>query len=271
MSAAWLQAVKFLAHRHLLHTRTLRAQVPEFGLELQVKVNDVIGRHVYKYGAHDPAMTRFLCQLLRLQPGDVVLDIGANIGWYSLVLSTRAPEGVDIFAFEPHPENLELLRENVRRNAAGAINVVPCAVSDVPGEQDLYVYDGANTGRHSMLPINQGERIRIKTVTLDSFWEERKLGQRTPRFIKVDIEGYELVALRGGRQVLQRCPSILLEYSPAFMQDAGLQPAELLDLMFSLGFDCTRVDAGSAQPVTRDRLLAEQGQCNLLWTRAAGN
>jgi FkbM family methyltransferase len=268
MSAVWLQSLKFIAHRHLLGSNTVEAKVPEFGLDLKVKVRDVIGRHIYKYGAHDLVMTRFLKDLLVLQPEDVVLDIGANIGWYSLILNSMAPNGVDIFAFEPHPENLALLRENVSRNSASSVTVVPCAVSDHPGEQDLFVYGGANAGRHSLLPINEGGKIRITTVTLDEFWAEQKLGDRIPRFIKIDIEGYELVALRGAPEVLSRCPTVLFEFSPQFMNKAGLAPAELLDLMYGMGFECTQVDEGRKAPVTREFLLSGDHQVNLLWQRA---
>ena len=267
MSAVWLRSLNFLLHRHLLGSDTLDARAPEYGLDLKVKVRDVIGRHIYKYGAHDPILTRFLKQTLTLQPGDVVLDIGANIGWYSLTLNSMAPQGVDIFAFEPHPSNLALLRENLRRNSASMVTVVPCAVSDHPGEQDMFAYAGENTGRHSLLPINDGQRIRIRTVTLDEFWVERDLRNRVPRFIKIDIEGYELVALRGGLEVLKRSPTVLFEYSPKFMLDAGLAPMELLDMMYGLGFQCTRVDEGQKTPITRESLLGDDHQMNLLWER----
>jgi FkbM family methyltransferase len=268
MSPVWLQSLKFIVHRHLLHSDTLDARAPEFGLDLKVKTADVIGRHIYKYGAHDPVMTRMLQRLLVLQREDVVLDIGANIGWYSLVLQSMAPDGVRIFAFEPHPGNLALLQENVRRNSASSVTVVPCAVSDHPGQEELFVYGGSNTGRHSLLPINDGESIKIRTVTLDQFWSDQGLGQRIPRFIKIDIEGYELVALRGGPGVLKRCPAVLLEYSPKFMLAAGLAPAELLDFMYGLGFDCAMVDNGIEVPVTRDGLLASNRQVNLLWRQS---
>jgi len=269
MSTAMLKSLNFLVHRYLLRSDTLEASLPAYGLNLRVKTRDVIGRHIYKYGAHDPQMTRFLQDSLALQPGDVVLDVGANIGWYSLILNKMAPEGVDIYAFEPHPGNRALLEENLRRNAASGVHIVASAVSDHCGEQDLFVYSGANTGRHSLLPINSGERIRIQTTTLDEFWSSRDLGQRTPRFIKVDIEGYELMALRGGQGVLQRCPTVLFEYSPQFMQAAGQAPEELLDLMFGLGFDCSRLDDGKSIPIERSELLQTSQQCNLLWQKKA--
>lgn len=267
MSTAHLKSLSFLLHRYLLRSDTLETRLPEYDLDLKVKTRDVIGRHIYKYGAHDRRMTKFLQDFLVLQPGDVVLDVGANIGWYSLILNKLAPDGVDIYAFEPHPGNRALLEENVRRNAASGVHVVASAVSDHSGEQDLFVYSGANTGRHSLLPINSGERIRIQTTTLDEFWSGRNLGQRVPRFIKVDIEGYELMALRGGQGVLSRCPTVLFEYSPRFMQAAGQAPEELLDLMFGLGFQCSRLDGGQEMPIGRSELLATDQQSNLLWQK----
>lgn len=267
IKTVWLKSLAYHLHRHLLRSDTLQVSLPDTGLELVVPVQDMVGRHIYKYGAHDPEMVRFLREFLAPEPGDVILDIGAHIGWYSLILHQLVPPGVEIFAFEPHPANLGLLRENLDRNDASGVHVVPTALSDRVGEQDLFEYSGPNTGRHSLLPLHRGQTLRVSTVTLDSFWRQRGLGDRVPRFIKIDVEGYELAALRSGEQVLRRCPAVLMEYSPHFMRAAGLDPVGLSNLMFSMGFHCSRIDSGSAVGMTRDALEACNVQLNLLWRR----
>ena len=77
----WLKSLAYYLHRHLLRNDTLQVSLPDTGLDLVVPVQDMVGRHIYKYGAHDPETIRFLRKFLVPEPGDVVLDIGAHIGW----------------------------------------------------------------------------------------------------------------------------------------------------------------------------------------------
>lgn len=262
-----LQSLKFLAHRYLLGTRFLDVRTPGRGFDMRVHAHDVIGRHIYKYGVHDPGLTAWIEDHLVLEPGDVVFDVGANVGWFTLVLDALAPPGVDLFAFEPHPGNAALLAENVRRNRADSVTVVQAAVSESPGGRELFVYPGENSGRHSLLPIADAERLTAESTSLDAFWAERALANRPPRFLKIDIEGYEFAALRGAGRVLRRCPTIVLEFSPGLMRDAGIEPSELFDLMETLEFSCARIVDGRRVQADRQRLLDDDRQTNLLWER----
>ena len=116
-----LRPANYLLQRWVLRRPFLDATIPEYGLRLRVHTNDVIGRHLYKYRRYEPEVTRLLLATVRLEPGDVVFDVGANIGWYSLVLDRQAPPGVDILAFEPDPDNHALLRENLARNGTRGV------------------------------------------------------------------------------------------------------------------------------------------------------
>lgn len=255
----------FLVHRYVLGTEFLRARGR--GLDLRVRAHDVIGRHIYKYGVHDPSLTAFFESRVRLEAGDVVLDVGANVGWFSLLLASLAPSEVDVFAFEPHPGNRALLEANVAANAPHGVTVVAAAVSDRLGETVLFLYEGENSGRHSLLPLHEGPSVAARTVTLDGFWADAGLGARIPRLVKIDIEGHEPAAVRGGRGVLERCPTVVLEFSPALLRSGGLAPAETLDFMAGLGFDSHLVADGRLHSVTRDRLLGDDRQVNVVWTR----
>lgn len=262
-----MKALKFLVHRYLLGTRFLDVRTPGRGFDMRVPTHDVIGRHIYKYGAHDPELTAWIEDHIVLEPGDVVIDVGANVGWFTLVLDALAPPGVDIFAFEPHPGNAALLAENVGRNHADSVRVVQAAVSESPSTRELFVYPGENSGRHSLLPIAGAERLTAESTSLDAFWTEQALADRPARFLKIDIEGYELAALRGARRVLQRCPTVVLEFSPKLMRDAGIEPSELLDLMETFEFSCSRIVDGQRVQADRQRLLSDARQANLLWER----
>lgn len=265
-----LRSAAYVVNRFILRRPRLLAKADHFDLRLRVRTDDVIGRHIYKYGAHEPETTDFLKRTLEVQEGDVILDVGANIGWYSLVLdriagATRA----DIYAFEPDPENYALLGENRALNAAQHVHPVPLGVSDTAGSFELHLFGGSNRGRHSMLPIHEGGTIEIRTTTLDEFWEQEKLGDRVPRFLKMDIEGHELSALRGAENVLARCPMVMLEYSPRYMSAAGIEPAGLLDFMTAHGYAPSVLCDGALAPVAREDLLASDRHVDLFWRRNA--
>jgi FkbM family methyltransferase len=195
----------------------------------------------------------------------VVLDVGSNIGWYSLLLSRHAPEGVQIFAFEPAPANYALLTENLRRNGASSVTTIQAAVGDAPGRASLHLYSESNRGRHSLLPINHGPTVDVDVICLDDFCRDRGLTRRPIGFLKLDIEGYEYFALRGASETLRRCRAILTEYSPAFMAAAGIEPAAFLDMLASAGFQPHFVSQSGPQAADLSLLHRSNEQTDLFW------
>jgi FkbM family methyltransferase len=263
------RSIRYAVHRWLLRRPYLLADASVGGLRFWVKTEDAIGRHLYKDGWLEKECTRALLRVLALRTGDVVIDVGANIGWYALVIDRSAPPGVDIYAFEPDPGNFDLATRNIALNGARGVHLVECALSDSAGTRTLYRYPDKNRGRHSLLPIHAGDQISIETTTLDLFWAEAGLGDRVPRFIKIDIEGYELFALKGARRVLEQCPMVLLEYSPRYMRAAGIDPAALPELMAAAGFIPHEFLGAETVPVNLASIRANEAQRNLLWMRSS--
>ena len=204
-----LRGLAYLFHRWILHRPHLIAEIPALNLRFKVRTSDRNGRHLYKYRRHETDLTRFLCRNLRLEAGDVVIDIGANMGWYSLLIERLASARVDIFAFEPDPDNFGLLTENLALNASAMITPVQQALAEMTGKSQLHKYRGLQSRPPFVTTDQHGESVSVATVALDDFWQSRGLGNRVPRFIKIDVEGYELMALRGARGVLARCPLFL--------------------------------------------------------------
>jgi FkbM family methyltransferase len=262
-----LRPASYLVSRWLLRRPFLEAHIPEFDLSLQVHTNDVIGRHLYKYQRYEPEVTRCLSAYVRFEPGDVVLDVGANIGWYSLVIEKITKATLDILAFEPDADNFALLAENIRRNNCRMVTPIQAAAGPDPGQQLLYRYARGNAGRHSLLPIHESTPICVETVRLDEVWQQRGLGNRVLRLIKIDVEGYEFKALQGAGQLLARCQWVLAEYSPGFMRRGGMEPADLVDLLEGHGLFPHQIGARDVQPLSRDALLALERQTNILWAR----
>jgi len=264
-----LRPASYLVQRWILRRPFLTARIPDFGFRLRVHTNDVIGRHLYKYRRYEPEVARCLMEHVRFNAGDVVLDVGANIGWYSLLIEKLAPVPIDILAFEPDPDNFALLTENIRSNSLGRVTPIQAAAGPEPAQQLLYRYAKGNAGRHSLLPINDGTPVRVDTVRLDQAWAERGLGSRVLRLMKIDVEGYELRVLEGAGELLARCQWLLAEYSPGFMRRGGMDPADLVSLLEGHGLLPHRVGPHGLEPLGGCTLLAIERQTNVLWTRTA--
>jgi FkbM family methyltransferase len=264
-----LNPVKYVLNRFLLQKKSLLAKTKHFDLRLRVMTEDVVGRHLYKYGAHEPEITVFLKEFLKFEDGDVVFDVGANIGWYSLLIDKMAgSKDITIFSFEPDPSNYRLLKENIALNSAASVSPQQRAVADVEGVLQLHLYGKSNRGRHSLLGIHEGETVDVKTIVLDEFWKAHELGDRVPRFIKMDIEGFELMALRGSTHVLERCDTVMLEYSPTYMRAASIDPVELLELMQSYGFKAYVLEKGELSPADMEALKSDDRHIDIFWLKS---
>jgi FkbM family methyltransferase len=258
-----MKALAYLVQRYLLRRRFLTARSRLFDASFRVVAADFIGRRLYKHGAYEAATIEFLQGWLTLRPGDIVLDVGANIGWFAVFFDRLAPAGAEVFAFEPDPVNYELLAHNLAANGCRKVTPVQRAVSDVRRTSRLYLYPDKNRGRHSLVPSEGREVLDVEAITLDGF-----LGERAPRarFMKMDIEGHEYAALAGARELLRHLPALLMEYSPG-LYPAGGGKAEILALLFGHGFVPHRIVAGRLEPVERGWLVSSEQQMDLLWTR----
>ncbi|HUO82396.1 MAG TPA: FkbM family methyltransferase [Gammaproteobacteria bacterium] len=262
-----MKAVRYFINRWILCRRHLQVRAQPFDLELKVCAADVIGRHLYKHGSHDAQITGFLRRHLHIEPGDVLFDVGANIGWYSLVFDRMAPDGVDIFAFEPEPANFALLEENLARNDANKVHAIRKGVSDREETRKLHLYGKGNQGRHSLLPINDSGTIDVPVVPLDTFWAERHLGDRPVRLLKIDVEGYEYIALKGAGAVLGRCCAVLTEFAPGYMKKAGLEPMRMLQLLRGCGFTPNFMRGEEKVVADTGELARSERRVNLYWEK----
>lgn len=157
--------------------------------------------------------------------GDVVVDAGANIGVYSRFLSKCVGTAGTVHSFEPSPENFARLRAAV----AGLPNVLPreLAVSDTTGQQLLYISSCLNVDHRTYPTAGELRRtVSVRSTRLDDYF---KPDQRVD-LLKLDIQGYELHALRGAQRVLAENPTVklLLEFWPFGLRSAGSSPEALL-------------------------------------------
>src|SRR5579862_5469530 len=114
-----------------------------------VHYRDAIGRHIAKYGTHEPLLTQWLYDYLNAAPAGIVIDVGANIGWHSLnAAQHRNVEAV--VAFEPDPFNAYLLDHALSKNKIDKVIVNVSAVGAVSGIARLFRYKSSNFGRHTL-------------------------------------------------------------------------------------------------------------------------
>jgi FkbM family methyltransferase len=260
-----LRSIAYLLQRHVLRRRHLVAHAEGVDLQVRFRTVDAIGRHIYKYGMHEPDLTGLLLRSLRMEAGDVFLDVGANVGWYGLVVGRHQPPGVRIVCFEPDPDTFDLLRQNLSLNGLSRIEARQLAVSDERARRPLFRYADRNTGRHSLLPINEGGEVEVETTTVARFCADEGIDADRIRLIKVDVEGYESFVFRGMGKLLPEVPAILAEYSPRYMRRGGIEPAEYLDPLFQAGFVPYRVGEERLTPLDRSAIEQVQGNANFFW------
>jgi FkbM family methyltransferase len=198
-----------------------------------------------------------------VKPGDVVLDVGANVGVYSLLMARWAGERGRVFAFEPAPESRAALALHLVMNGMrGRVEVVPEAVSDEVGEATFFA--ATYSGENSMNPafgkrVKGATAVRVPVTTIDAFCEGRGVA---PSFIKIDIEGYEFHAIRGARHTLRaHGPTLLVELHPAVWTELGVGQENLAALASELGYHATPLGgAGAGDAATHVLLRAGGGK-----------
>jgi len=183
-----------------------------------------------KFRLSETLECKLVCELCR--PGMFVVDVGANIGFYSLLLARYVGPAGRVLAFEPDPENFSMLKRNIEANGYSNINPINKAVGAVSTKDYLYLSD-IHTGDHRTYPCDRRRTIPVEVVALDDFLPRE---QRVD-LIKIDIQGFEGKALEGMKRILRSHPevTILMEFWPKGLTQAGSVPEEVLDGLRTLG------------------------------------
>jgi FkbM family methyltransferase len=246
----------------------LIADCKPYNLKFKFALADGLGRDIYyKQGVYsEDYITQHLLNHLDLKQEDLILDIGANIGWYSLVLGSATK--ATILAFEPDKQNFRLLSENIAMNACSGIKAYNKAVSDHEGILTLHLYKGYNTGRHSFIKQkNSVGTLEVPIIELDSFLENEGYINQPIKLLKIDIEGYEMTALHKAFKTLARTQWILTEFSPDLMEAAEQNPMEYIQILQKAGFQLQEINETGLHQPDFDAIVSQKKQVNLLGKR----
>ncbi len=177
-----------------------------------------------------------------VKPGDTVYDIGANVGFYTLLASELAGPSGCVYAFEPLPRNVEFLNQHLTLNGAKNTKVLEVAVSDTNGQASF-----DDSPNNSMGQLSNSGKRKVKTVTIDRLLSEGTI--LPPGCMKIDVEGAEMLVLSGAKSVLKT-------YRPhIFLATHGLHVhKEACEFLKSLGYQLQAIGSKSIEET--DELIA---------------
>jgi FkbM family methyltransferase len=262
------RSLAYNVHTYLLRRRELTADLPWLSARLRAGAEDMLARRLFKTGHYEPGVTDFLLRYLSTAPQDVIFDVGANVGYYSVLAHRVCGDSVPVYAIEAEADNHRQLLHNLALNAATSVVPSFCAVSDEPGELELYLWKASNRGKHSLVPFEGAETVKVEAKTLAQLYREHGLEGRTISLLKIDIEGAEHQAFLGAGPVLDRCAVIASEVSPKFLKRAGVDLDEHLDVVCSRGFALFEIhDDRRVTRCTADQLRGSPKGRNVAYVR----
>jgi FkbM family methyltransferase len=205
-----------------------------------------VTRLLIERGVIEPSVTRLVKRLVG--PGMTAVDVGANLGYYTLLFAERVGPTGHVYAFEPVPYNVELLARSVRANGYTNVTTVPKALSNTSGQVTLHL-NAANFGNHTIVSgINElsDGAVVADTMSLDEYF-----GPSQPiDFMKIDVEGAEGLVARGADRLLAETDArIVMEFWPFGERRLGTDPEALLDALADFGFRIRLI------PDTSDKLV----------------
>jgi len=222
-------------------------------IQMYVYTNTV-SFHDYVLQSYEPYTTELFKQAVK--PRAVVVDIGAQFGYFSLIAAKLAGSQGRVYSFEPSASNFKLLKDNIRLNNIDNITPFQKAVGESSSVVTLFIYQGSDS--HGMYPRPDTpvkERVEIECVALDQF-----LPHETTDIVKIDIEGHEPYALAGMKHLISRNKHLILftELVPGFLRQAGVECQTYLDQIEALGFQIRLIDEDRRRLVPVERSLVEK-------------
>jgi FkbM family methyltransferase len=193
------------------------------------------------YGTYEELEAKIMEEKIKV--GNIVVDVGANIGLHTLNMAKIVGNTGQVFAFEPDPSNFEILEKNVKINNYQNIILEQKAVGDKNGRTTLYQSD--HPGMHRIFPQTKQAKgqVQVALTSLDKYFIDSNLADKI-NFIKIDVEGLEFSVLKGMKNILKNNKKIkiLFEFMPKNTMEAGFTPIELLNYLTSHDFKLYCID-----------------------------
>lgn len=176
-------------------------------------------------GVWEPQTTKIV--KAKVKSGDVCIDVGASVGYFTLLFSRLVGPKGRVFAFEPTPNQIPYLLENIRKNG----------YKDRVTVHAVGAWDKTGTVQ---LPVNASVQYPVKCVALDDVMDEENV--EAVNFIKIDVDGPDTKVLKGLVKTFERSPNLkmVVEYYPQYIKDAGDDPKEFVSILKKY-FTCSKI------------------------------
>jgi FkbM family methyltransferase len=216
---------------------------------LDVLDKRIVPLEAFNFNVYEQDDAEMLYKLV--EDKDVIFDIGANIGWYSIHLSKKLPSSV-IYAFEPISETFEQLIRNVELNQATNIDLNKIALSDKM-QTLTFFYTPTGTGASSSVNITGGGdvlKMECQTNTIDQFIKNRNIPKLD--FIKCDVEGAKFLVFKGGVETISKhLPIIFAEMLRKWSENFCYHPNDIIHFFLKLGYQCYTSSVGKLNVVDK--------------------
>ena len=200
-----------------------------------------LGLTVSHYGTYEKSESKIMEEEIKV--GNIVVDVGANIGLHTLNMARIVGNTGQVFAFEPDPSNFKILEKNVKVNNYQNIILEQKAVGDKHGRTTLYQSD--HPGNHRLFPQTKQAKweVEVELTILDKYFIDSNLSEKI-NFIKIDVEGLEFSVLNGMKNILKNNKKIkiLFEFMPKNIIEVGFVPIDLLNYITSNDFKLYCID-----------------------------
>lgn len=221
----------------LTHNLPVPLHIPQLSQALHMQVHGeqdlFVSRRIREEGIWEPYETSLLLTLL--QAGDVFVDVGANIGYFTVLAASVVGESGQVFAFEPDPANFDLLLANVALNSfGGRVRVEQAGLASIAGQGRLFLSED-NLGDHQIYASQPGRDSLPIALCNGSDYLRDKL--RRLDLLKVDTQGAEYEVMAGLMPLLRALavpPRILIELTPLSLREAGASGRQLVELLATL-------------------------------------
>jgi FkbM family methyltransferase len=236
LKLSFLISFKFKKKFQKLGNKSLPYTINNFDVNLKIKIDrsKAIGSSLFWTGFHELKELIFLHHYLI--PEMIAIDVGSNIGEYTIFLAKRLKKG-KVIAFEPMPPILSTLRENIAINHFTNVEIMAVGLADKKGKIEIHeLEDDKNEGLSTIYLGNRKSRntFIIDITTLDSL--ELKIDRLD--FLKIDIEGAEIAALNGAKETLLRFrPLVMVEVSDITYHQAGYSSSDVRRFFTEIGYE----------------------------------
>jgi FkbM family methyltransferase len=217
-----------------------------FGRRIAGNTNELLQQYIYYFGLWEPYLTRWIAT--RLRPGDTFVDVGANIGYFSLLASKLVGKSGTVVAIEASPKTFRMLQQNLAINRADNVRVLNMAVADKFDLVQVFGGNEHNTGLATICAAGNQERDfvvegLVEAAPLSSILQGAEI--ETARLIKIDVEGSEWRVTEGLSDIFRHGRGdleFIVEINPISGALQGRRPEEIVSAFQAAGFHLYRIE-----------------------------